>query len=162
LIEIYYQNRTKAGFGITFWKHVLSDQSVHITHTYGCVSKLSKFGAYLYSCVHNNTFLSIFSFLLVDFGSFHSHVDNVINDSFNYAVTRHRWNCQELSIALLWNRVKFNRDIPFTCILRLLNNSCVKHNFKSVHVSNLFWSREYNSAKEICKYPSFSKVGGDR
>ena len=38
--------------------HVLSDQSVHITHTYGCVSKLSKFGAYLYSCVHNNTFLS--------------------------------------------------------------------------------------------------------
>jgi hypothetical protein len=23
----------------------------------------------------------------------------------------------------------------------------------------LFWSREYNSAKEICKYPSFSKVG---
>ena len=26
---------------------VLSDQSVHITHTYCCVSKLSKFGAYL-------------------------------------------------------------------------------------------------------------------
>jgi hypothetical protein len=42
-----------------------------------------------------------------------------------------------------------------------LNNTCVKHNFKSVHVSNLFWSREYNSAKEICKYPSFSKVGGN-
>jgi hypothetical protein len=35
-------------------------------------------------------------FLLVDFGSFHSRVDNVINDSFNYTVTRHRWNCQEL------------------------------------------------------------------
>jgi hypothetical protein len=31
--------------------HVLSDQSVHITHTYCCVSKLSKFGAYLYSRV---------------------------------------------------------------------------------------------------------------
>jgi hypothetical protein len=45
--------------------------------------------------------------------------------------------------------------------LRLLNNTCVKHNFKSVHVSNLFWSSEYNSAKEICKYPSFSKVGGN-
>ena len=28
-------------------------------------------------------------------------------------------------------------------------------------VSNLFWSREYNSAKEICKYPSYSKVGGN-
>jgi hypothetical protein len=59
------------------------------------------------------------------------------------------------------NRVKLNRDIHFTCILRLLNNTCVKHNFKSVHVSNLFWNREYNSAKEICKYPSFSKVGGN-
>jgi hypothetical protein len=40
-------------------------------------------------------------------------------------------------------------------------NSCVKHNFKSVHVNNLFRSREYNSAKEICKYPSFSKVEGN-
>ena len=47
----------------TLWKrvkmHVLSDQSVHIMHTYCCVSKLSKFGAYLYSRVHNNTFLSL-------------------------------------------------------------------------------------------------------
>ena len=50
------------------------------------------------------------------------------------------------------------RYIHFTCILCLLNNTCVKH---SVHVSNLFWSREYNSAKEICKYASFSKVGGN-
>jgi hypothetical protein len=59
--------------------------------------------------------------------------------------------------------VKLNRDIHvhFTCILCLLNNTCVKHNFKSVHVSNLFWGREYNSAKEICKYASFSKVGGN-
>jgi hypothetical protein len=40
----------------TLWKrvktHVLSDQSVHITHTYYCVSKLSKLGTYLYSRVH--------------------------------------------------------------------------------------------------------------
>ena len=34
--------------------------------------------------------------------------------------------------------VKLNRDIHFTCILHLLNNTCVKHYFKSVHVSNLF------------------------
>jgi hypothetical protein len=34
--------------------------------------------------------------LLIDFGNFHSRFDNVINDSFNYTVTRHRWNCQEL------------------------------------------------------------------
>jgi hypothetical protein len=43
-------------FRFSLWKrvktHVLSDQSVHITHTYYCVSKLSKFGAYLYSRVH--------------------------------------------------------------------------------------------------------------
>ena len=38
--------------------------------------------------------------MLVDFGSFHSRVDNVINDSFNYAVTRHRWNCQELKYRI--------------------------------------------------------------
>ena len=35
------------------WKrvktHVLSDQSVHITHAYCCVIKPSKFGAYLYA-----------------------------------------------------------------------------------------------------------------
>jgi hypothetical protein len=49
----------------------------------------------------------------------------------------------------------------YTFHLHLLNNTCVKHNFQSIHVSNLFWSREYNSAKEICKYPSFSKVGGN-
>ena len=45
----------------TLWKrvktHVLSDQSVHITHTYCCVSKLSKFGAYLYSRIHNTFFV---------------------------------------------------------------------------------------------------------
>ena len=34
--------------------------------------------------------------MLIDFGNFHSRFDNVINDSFNYTVTRHRWNCQEL------------------------------------------------------------------
>jgi hypothetical protein len=51
--------------------------------------------------------------------------------------------------------------IIFFSIFMKINNTCVKHNFKSIHVSNLFWSREYNSAKEICKYPSFSKVGGN-
>ena len=41
-----------------------------------------------------------FRFLLVDFGSFHSRFDNVINDSFNYTVTRYRWNCQELKYRI--------------------------------------------------------------
>ena len=58
-------------------------------------------------------------------------------------------------------QIKQRYHIHFTCILCLLNNTCVKHNFKSVHVSNFFWSREYNSAKEMCKYASFSKVGGN-
>jgi hypothetical protein len=38
--------------------------------------------------------------LLVDFSSFHSRFDNVINDSFNYTVTRHRWNCRELKYRI--------------------------------------------------------------
>ena len=71
---------------------------------------------------------------------------------------------KKLNIYNIYNNpVKLNKDIHFTCIqfLCLLNNTCVKYNFKSVHVSNLFWSREYNSPKEICKYTSFSKVGGN-
>jgi hypothetical protein len=42
----------------------------------------------------------LFRFLLVDFGSFHSRFDNVINDSFNYTVTIHRWNCPELKYRI--------------------------------------------------------------
>ena len=62
--HIWYENYAELQISFVFafftlWKrvktHVLSDQSVHITHTYCCVSKLSKFGAYLYSRVHNNT-----------------------------------------------------------------------------------------------------------
>ena len=34
--------------------------------------------------------------MLVDFGSFHNCFDHVTNDSLNYTVTRHRWNCHEL------------------------------------------------------------------
>jgi hypothetical protein len=51
----------------TLWKrvktHVLSDQSVHIMHTHCCVSKLSKFGAYVYAVKHSD--LIIHAFLLV-------------------------------------------------------------------------------------------------
>jgi hypothetical protein len=46
-------------FKLLLRNHWADDQSVHITHTYCCVSKLSKFGAYLYSRVHNNTCLSL-------------------------------------------------------------------------------------------------------
>jgi hypothetical protein len=42
--------------------------------------------------------------LLVDFGSFHSRVD-VINDSFNYTVTRHRWNRQELKYRIFCSAI---------------------------------------------------------
>ena len=68
---------------------------------------------------------------------------------------------QNINNILLINMTQSCQIKHFTCILHLLNNTCVKYNFKSVHVSNLFWNREYNSAKEICKYPSFSKVGGN-
>jgi hypothetical protein len=82
----------------TLWKrvkmHVLSDQSVHITHTYSCVSKLSKFGAYLYSRVHvhNNTFLSLRnSPKLLPF---------ILFEGESVYVTRHRWNYQELKYKI--------------------------------------------------------------
>jgi hypothetical protein len=68
---------------------------------------------------------------------------------------------QNINNILLINMTQSCQIKHFTCILRLLNNTCVKHNFKSVHVSDLFCSREYNSATEICKYASFSKVGGN-
>ena len=66
-----------------------------------------------------------FRFLLVDFGSFHSRFDNVINDSFNYTVTRHL--SIEFSGALLHLVVHlfmflliFNERVPkFTFVLDL-------------------------------------------
>jgi hypothetical protein len=70
LIMTYTELQISCVFAFfTLWKrvktHVLSDQSVHITHTYCCVSKLSKFGAYLYcSCSFstNNVFPKLLSF----------------------------------------------------------------------------------------------------
>ena len=41
-----------------------------------------------------------FVFCLSTSAPFHSRVDNVINDSFNYTVTRHRWNCRELKYRI--------------------------------------------------------------
>ena len=92
-------------------------------------------------------------------------VKGIIDDIIKTVVKTAEVNEQKTKYLLHFinkhDTIKLNRDIHFTCILHLLNNTCVKHNYKSVHVSNLFWSREYNSAKEICKYPSFSKVGGN-
>ena len=82
-----------------------------------------------------------FRFLLVDFSSFHSRVDNVINDSFNYTVTRHRWNCQELLkkyiffvASLFMFLLIFNKRIPkFTFVLVLWFIINIQ--------SDLFWHR---------------------
>jgi hypothetical protein len=68
------------------------------------------------------------------------------------------WQAICISSTLKYNR-RFEKHV--IAHFQRTTNTCVKHNFKSVHVSNLFWSREYSSAKEICKYPSFSKVGGN-
>ena len=101
-------------------------------------------------------------FLTVSSVSSDSIVKGITDDIINTAVKTAEVDSKKQNIYNIYNnRVKLNRDIHFTCILRLMNNTCVKHNFKSVHVSNLFWSGEYNSAKEICKYLSFSKVGGN-
>ena len=85
--------------------------------------------------------------MLVDFGS---HVDNVINDSFNYTVTKHRWNCQELkyiefSVArlfmflLIFNEQRvpkfFLSYLKFTLILTAIGWFII-----SIQ-SDLFWHR---------------------
>jgi hypothetical protein len=107
----------------------------------------------------------ILKFLTVSSVSSDSIVKGIIDDIINTAVKTAEVDEQKTKYLQHFinkhDTIKLNRDIHFTCIPRLLNNTCVKHNFKSVHVSNLFRSREYNSAKEICKYPSSSKVGGN-
>ena len=45
---------------------------------------------------------------------------------------------QNINNILLINMTQSCQIKHFTCILHLLNNTCVKHFFKSVHVSNLF------------------------
>ena len=81
----------------------------------------------------------ILKFLTVSSVSSDSIVKGIIDDIIKTAVKTVEVEEQKLNIYNIYNnRVKLNRDIHFTCILRLLNNTCVKHNFKSVHVSNLF------------------------
>jgi hypothetical protein len=77
---------------------------------------------------------SILKFLTVSSVSSDNIVKGIIDDIIKTAVKTAEVNEQNIYN----NRVKLNRDIHFTYILRLLNNTCVKHNFKSVHASNLF------------------------
>ena len=86
----------------------------------------------------------ILKFLTVSSVSSDSIVKGIIDDIINMAVKTAEVDEQKTKYLQHFinkydtNRVKLNRDIHFTCILRLLNNTCVKHNFKSVHISNLF------------------------
>ena len=86
----------------------------------------------------------ILKFLTVSSVSSDSTVKAIIDDIINTAVKTAEVDEQKTKYLQHFinkydtNRVKLNRDIYFTCILRLLNNTCVKHNFKSVHISNLF------------------------
>ena len=82
---------------------------------------------------------SMLKFLTVSSVSSDSIVKEIIDDIVNTAVKTAEVDSKKQNIYNIYNnRVKLNRDIHFTCILRLMNNTCVKHNFKSVHVSNLF------------------------
>ena len=69
-----------------------------------------------------------------------SIVKGIIDDIINTAVKTAEVDEQKTKYLqhFINKHVKLNRDIHFTCIMCLLNNTCVKHNFKSVHVSNLF------------------------
>ena len=81
---------------------------------------------------------SMLKFLTVSSVSSDSIVKEIIDDIVYTAVKTAEVDSKKQNIYNIYNnRVKLNRDIHFTGILRLLNNTCVKHNFKSVHVSNL-------------------------
>jgi hypothetical protein len=71
------------------------------------------------------------------------------------------WFIINIQSDLFWHRCLERQAFCTPRMYTLSPSKSIKGNFKSVHVSNLFWSREYNSTKEICKYPSFSKVGGN-
>ena len=105
---------------------------------------------------------SILKFLTVSSVSSDSIVKGIIDDIIKTTEksTSKKRNIYNILLINMTQSCQIKQRYTFR-ILRLLNNTCVKHNFKSVHVSNLFWSREYNCAKEICKYPSFSKVRGN-
>ena len=86
---------------------------------------------------------SILKFLTVSSVSSDSIVKGIIDDIVNTAVKTAEVDEQKTKYLQYFinkhdNRVKLNRDIHLIYILCLLNNTCVKHNFKSVHVSNLF------------------------
>jgi hypothetical protein len=93
--------------------------------------------------------------LLVDFGSFHGRFDNVINDSFNYTVTRHRWNSQELKYriflrALIHVLAHFQRTTCSQIYFRFSSYLLRKpHVFVILTAivniqSDLFWHRKEN------------------
>jgi hypothetical protein len=70
-----------------------------------------------------------FPFLLVDFGSFHSRFDNVINDSFNYTVTRHRWNCWELKYRIVQSVLELSSAI-FHVLAHFQRTTCSQIYFR--------------------------------
>jgi hypothetical protein len=81
---------------------------------------------------------SILKFLTVSSVSSDSIVKGIIDDIINTTVNTAEADKQKTIIynILLINMTQLCqiKDIHFTCILHLLNNTCVKHNFKSVHV----------------------------
>ena len=67
---------------------------------------------------------SILKFLTVSSVSSDNIVKGIIDDIIQTAVKTAEVNEQNI-YNIYNNRVKLNRDIHFTCILRLLNNTCV-------------------------------------
>jgi hypothetical protein len=87
----------------------------------------------------------IICFLFVDFSSFHSRVDNVINDFFNYIVTRHRWN---LVARLFMFVLIFNERVQLFLIKTLTKvfNSRFLINFYNINHINLFSAKKSSEA----------------
>ena len=86
---------------------------------------------------------SILKFLTVSSVSSDSIVKGIIDDIIKTAVKtaqldeQKKKNIYNILLINMTQSCQIKQKYNFTCILRLLNNTYVKHNFKSVHVSNL-------------------------
>jgi hypothetical protein len=104
---------------------------------------------------------------LAVFSRVHSRVDNIINDSFNYTVTRHRWNCQELKYRIFRSAIihvlaHFQRTTCSQIYFRFSSYLlCKLHLFVILIAigwfivniqSDLFWHRSLRKAS--IRYPS--------
>jgi hypothetical protein len=122
--------------------------SVHITHTYCCVSKLSKFGAYLYSRVHNNTFLSL---------RFTSYL--LRKPHLFVILTAIGWFIVNIQSDLFWHRClerqTFGTPRMYTRLWKLPKSTSKKPNIYNILLINMTQSCQIKQRYTFHLHPAF-------